>query len=1017
MQLISAKAFERRFEETRDVDDINQAISDYEDAASSAPPDPDIISGILNQLGNSYRRRFSCTSDLQDIDQAISHQQKALQLIPSGNVDIGGFLGNLGNCYLDRFKYTGNLQDIDSAISQHQNSVKSTSSGHVYLPKRFGMLGQSYGCRFDCTGDLQDIDSAIYHLQKAVELTPSGNTELGGFFSDLGSSYSRRSRHTGNLQDIDHAISHHLRAVNSTPSGHAGLPVGYCNLGYSYLNRFNHTGDLQDIDRAVSYNQNAVKYCRSDRAEFASLSKGLGDSYAFRFGHTGNPQDIDLAIFHHQKAVDLTPSGHVDLLSRLDSLGSSYARRFEHSGNLNDIDCGISHLNKVVESTPSGDHHLPGRINSLGNSYSKRFKCTGNLQDIDHAILHYQNAVLSTPSGHSDLSSRLTNLGNSYLNRFFDSDAHDFPDRDDDLLNGITSCRQAVEASGPPSIRLNAAEKVAMLSYLDDPSRCLNDFSLAISLLSEVAGLEQTIHRRYVNLHDHSNLVGTAVAAALRFNEVDLALEWLEQARCLVWNQLNQLRTPIDKLRITSPSLAKRFVEAASTLESYGTRSVLSIPSSLATLAEDIRLQNDTRNHTIHASEYQQLLEEIRQLPDFHDFLQPLKASYFLSSVPSDGPVIIFNIHTFRCDALAVIAGAKQPLHIPLTNFSFERAKDLQKTLQFDLRKQRDALDQDRIPKRVRLNPLSMAIVLKELWRDVVQPILEALGYSVSFADCQLICADLSHSQTEPPNLSDRGRIWWCPTGPLAFLPLHAAGIYGSAYQPGSCVSDFVVSSYTPTVRSLNDKFTASSTSSKCTRLVIISQPNTPGLSPIPWTRQETLDLEALMKGTDVEALLLKESEATREKVKEEMKSRSWVHFACHGVQDFNQPLESGLCLHDGRLELLEIMKEEIPNLDLAFLSACQTSHGDLKLPEEAVHLTAGMLAAGYCGVVGTMWSISDMLGPKFATEFYKYLLREGLDSSRAAYALDHATRSVRESLGEEDAAFLNWVPYVHFGY
>jgi len=230
-----------------------------------------------------------------------------------------------------------------------------------------------------------------------------------------------------------------------------------------------------------------------------------------------------------------------------------------------------------------------------------------------------------------------------------------------------------------------------------------------------------------------------------------------------------------------------------------------------------------------------------------------------------------------------------------------------------------------------------------------------------------------------------------------------------------------MISSYTPTVRSLNNKFFASSTSSKCTSLILISQPNTPGLSSIPSTRKETHDLEALMKGTAIDALLLEDSEATREKVKAEMKSRSWVHFACHGVQDVHQPLESGLCLHDGRLELLEIMKQQIPNLDLAFLSACQTSKGDLKLSEEVVHLAAGMLAAGYRGVVGTMWSISDMHGPEFATEFYQYLIREkgseGLDSTQAAYALDHATRKVRESLGEGDTAFLTWVPYVHFGY
>jgi len=271
------------------------------------------------------------------------------------------------------------------------------------------------------------------------------------------------------------------------------------------------------------------------------------------------------------------------------------------------------------------------------------------------------------------------------------------------------------------------------------------------------------------------------------------------------------------------------------------------------------------------------------------------------------------------------------------------------------------------------------------------------------------------------PNPSDRHRIWWCPTGPLVFLPLHAAGIYDSTYQAGQCVSDFVVSSYTPTIQSLNNKFKTSSTTSKCTNLLLISQSNTPGLSPLPSTQKETHNIKKLMNESGINVLLLEGVEATTDKVKTEMKAHNWVHFTCHGKQDVDEPLKSGVHLHDGRLELLEIMRQQIQNPDLAFLSACQTSKGDLKLSEEVVHLAAGMLAAGYRGVVGTMWDILDVHGPEFATEFYKYLLTEkrseGLDSTQAAYALDHAVKKVRKSLGDSDAALLAWVPYVHFGY
>ncbi|KAF8960972.1 CHAT domain-containing protein [Flammula alnicola] len=899
--------------------------------------------------------------------------------------------------YSRRFEHTGNLHDIDRAISHHQSAIESTSSGHANLPTCFSNLGNSYLCRFEHTGDLQDIDRAISYHQNAVESTPSGHVDLPSWFNNLGSSYTHRFEYTGDLQDIDYAVSHHLSAVNlSSPSDHADLPSWFNNLGSSYARRFECTGDLQDIDHAISHHQSAVKSTASGHPDLPSWFNNLGNSYTRRFECTGNLQDIDCAISHHQSAVESTPSSHPDLPSRISNLASSYTRRFERTGDLQDIEHAISHHQSAVKSTPSSHANLPSHFSNLGNLYTRRFERTGDLQDIDHAISYHQSAVESTPPGNANLLGCFKNLGKSYQLRF--QCTHHLPD----VQNSIASYRRAAEANGTPSIRLESARLAAVLSSVHDDSRCLTDFALAISLLSEVAGSEQMIHRHHANLHGHYDLVGSAVSTALHCDKADLALEWLERGRCLVWNQLNQLRTPIDNLCIISPSLADRFMKVASALESYATHSVLSVPSSesRATLAEDIRLQDDTRNHAIHATEYRQLLKEIRGLPGFHDFLQPPKATNLLSSLPSDGPVIIFNIHESRCDALAVIAGIEEPLHIPLGNFSLLQAEQLQKTLQFNLLKQREVEDGDRAVRRYFRNPPSMSFVLKELWCKVVRPILEALGYSY-------------HS-----NPSDRRRIWWCPTGPLAFLPLHAAGIYGSAYQPGSCISDFVVSSYTPTVRSLNDKFLASSTSSRCTSLVLISQPNTPGLSTIPSARKEVHALQELMKGTAVDALLLEDDKATREKVKAEIKSRSWVHFACHGVQDVHQPLESGLCLHDGRLELLEIMKQQIPNPDLAFLSVRQTSKGD-ELSEEVVHLAAGMLAAGYRGVVGTMWSISDMHEPKFATEVYRYLLREngleGLDSTQAAYALDYATRKIRESIG--DTAFLTWVPYVHFGY
>jgi CHAT domain-containing protein len=206
---------------------------------------------------------------------------------------------------------------------------------------------------------------------------------------------------------------------------------------------------------------------------------------------------------------------------------------------------------------------------------------------------------------------------------------------------------------------------------------------------------------------------------------------------------------------------------------------------------------------------------------------------------------------------------------------------------------------------------------------------------------------------------------------------------------------------------------------------LLVSQPNTPGLKAIPGTRREAKALAEALQKDSFQTLHLDDREATLDNVKRAMMQHPWVHLACHAVQDTTSPLRSGFHLQDGLLDLSEIMKQQIPNADFAFLSACQTSAGDEKLSEEAVHLAAGMLAAGYRGVVSTMWSIKDNYGPDVAEEFYAYLCAQrakagegkvGLSCAGAAYALDFATRHIREKVKDSEEGLLTWVPYVHFG-
>jgi CHAT domain-containing protein len=255
--------------------------------------------------------------------------------------------------------------------------------------------------------------------------------------------------------------------------------------------------------------------------------------------------------------------------------------------------------------------------------------------------------------------------------------------------------------------------------------------------------------------------------------------------------------------------------------------------------------------------------------------------------------------------------------------------------------------------------------------------------------------------------------IWWCATGPLAFLPIHAAEIYGKN-KPGFNISDYVVS-YTPTLAAIIRACESHGAHDKYQGLLAISQPSTPGQSKLPNTEVE-LDI-IKEQATKFGVRLLRGLEASMENVIEGMEAHSWVHFTCHGMQDTIKPLKSAFCLHDKHLELSTIIVKSFPHADLAFLSACQTATGDEKLPEEAVHLAAGLMLAGYGSIIATTWSIKDEDAPVIMGHMHVYTELFGgtePDSSGSVVALHHAVKLLRQQVGDDK--FLSWVPFIHVG-
>ncbi|KDR69226.1 hypothetical protein GALMADRAFT_104178 [Galerina marginata CBS 339.88] len=992
-----------RFDLTGKLEDLDNAITSHEKAISLTQDSHADMPRTLDTLAHLYQSRFKKTGSLTDISKAISFEQRSIDLAPVTHKKLHLGLINAAILFRSRFMQTKNLDDLSEAISLGQKAVDLSPLDNTDLPTWLRSLATWYRSRSRRTGNLSDISEAISCANKAVSLTPMGRADMAAHLHCLGLAYQSRFDILGNPADLSLAILQLQKAAHLTPEGHNDMAIFLSNLGLSYQSRFEQTGNRADLSDAISFKQRGLHLTPPGHAHLPKEFSNLGTSYESRFKSTGNLEDLSQAIVYKQKSLELTVEGDTQKPLRLNNLGSAYQSRFRKTEDLADISEAISCSQKAIQLTPEGHPTQPMLLNNLGNAYEYRFESTHNLDDLSEAIACREKAIILTPEGHASRLIWLANLGHTFEIRFKHSGNYN----DLDAVASYYSMA-AKYSSGRPTFKLVASMRLASISKELRPSKSLEAYSTAIRLLSQVAGLEETVERRHMNLLAISDLSNSAAACAFECGRLDLALEWLEQGRCLVWNQLNSLRTPIDALRAEYPDLANDIVRVSRALESAGLRfeGGEDLTEDSHTMENKISLQDEVNSHIALAQEWDSLIAKVHTLPGFEELFQLPSSSTILQHLPKAGYLIFVNVHEDRCDALAIRSGDDQLIHIPLPEFSSVKAAALRNGLQDRLNtsgiRMREA---EPLTRGMRLERnAGMKDILGELWLLVVKPILDGLEYS--------------------KHLSGPNRIWWCATGSLAFLPIHAAGIYDeSGPVVGSTLSDFAISSYTPTVQALGNSLKVPRIlNDKKAGLLLISQPATPGLSRIPKTTEEVRAIQNLTKAHLSRVLCLEGEDATVIRTRTEMEAHSFVHFACHASQDTKQPLKSGFALHDNRLELSSIIGKRLVGVDFAFLSACQTSAGDEKLSEEAVHLAAGMLAAGYRGVVATMWSIRDLYAPEVAEYFYSNLLDglETLNGENAARALHDAMQKFRRKLAIDgldlESSLLVWVPYVHFG-
>ncbi|KAJ7914387.1 CHAT domain-containing protein [Mycena leptocephala] len=975
------------FEAANDILDLDACVAVMEEAELLLSWRHELRAVILHALGGYFHERFLSQNNVADLDRAVQLLRESVALHLPSHPDRRLFLEKLADAVCARFEVQADQKDIKEAIEYYRQAQGIYSSSHPSYGSFLGKLAIALFLRYEKEGDPKDMDEAITLNREALNLHIAPHPYHSITLNNLGLVLKSRFQHQGNTKDIDETIELYRKALRIHVPTHPNRSGSLNNLAIAVRLRFEQKGDPQDIDEAVELCREALEISVAPHPKHGTSLGNLANAVGVRFTHRGDPRDLDESIKLLKEALEICGPQHPDRDSHpfygvsLHHLADSLINRFYIHGDPKDLDEALELHRKGL-----GMHAVPHptrkhSLNYLSGVLKTRFDKQKDPRDIIEAVELQREALVVCSPPDPIRSSWLANFAGILYS------AYEYqPDQQtmDDMMSAFQEASTYMFST--PLVRFSASNKWAIFATQLRHDCCLKAYRTAIDLLPQLAAFHLDLQSRQQML-TRSEIISLASASAICAigkDQYDTAVEFLEASRSVFWAQALHLRTPLDRLQDMAPELATILKGLGRQLEQASFRDSSWDFGDTQRKIREIEAQG-TRCRQLNEG-WEETIRSVRMQPKFEDFMRT-KSITSLRQAALFGPVIILLASPPTCSAL-IIRSSEDVQYVQLPSTDLQIIK----------------LCSDFPQDRVNLSPEEIFRQhLAEIWKNIVKPVFDALNLK---AGC---------SFSVPP------RLWWCPTGPFAFLPLHAAGIYNK--DETDCVSDYAVSSYTPTLAALLDPPTHTTASFKMTAVI---ESDAPKCLPLPGTEKE---FERIKHWVPKRWLTALECTTGLEVVKH-LQGSSITHFACHGIQDSKNPLDSGLMLSDGRLKVSQIMRgpanydvDGTKNaMSLAFLSACETAKGDEQTPDEAMHLAATLLFAGFRGVVATMWTMNDVDGPKIADTFYEYLFKDCdpdrnpqilPDLTKAAEALHFAVAKLRKEPG---MTFERWVPFVHYG-
>jgi tetratricopeptide (TPR) repeat protein len=924
-----------------ELDDLEDAIAYYRAACSSAQDDdPDLVLYLCN-LALAHTDHATKTSDAAQATEAVRVARTAVELTDRDDPRRGTALVRHANALKLHARLASEPASDDDSIDVFREAVRSADTGGAAPADLLINLGSALLRRYERGGVPADLDEGISHLGSGVGQMADGDPRRTAL-CHLANALRLRFRQDGDLGDLDAALNELLGVLGVLYASHPLTGKTLWTLACMAAEHADSTGDPAQVRRVLRALGATLRGVAEDDPTRPLTIASFGALLRRHFLYGANAGALDTAVEAGEAALGHTTITDQHRCAILDSLASSLITRFEHAGDAADLDRATEVAEEAAELAANGAMPQYGTLVQLGVIRTHRFHQNSRTDELEAAVELLDRALQAMPETEPEHAAVATHLGRALQSLFQRTGRRRLY-----RWARRVYTEAAMRPTAPAEQRLQAASRCGRLAAQAHRwSEALESFSTAVELLPLVTRGKQVIASPAAQQR-WAFIAADAAACALENGQPERAVELLEHGRGAILADFLPIGGELGALHRQQPELADQTVRL---------RRLLDRPPEELVLA-DLETARAPRDHLAEA--WDRLLTQVRSEPGQRDHLRPMPFAE-LSAAGREGPVVLINLSRYRSDALVVFPG--RVVVIPLPGVTPESAADQAANAIMGVNEEQ---------------PQLLADALDWLWRSITQPVLQRLKY------------------LGPPAGERWPRLWWSVQGAPAFLPLHAA-----ISKKGHCVLDRVVSSYTPTLRTLL-KIRDHGASRDGHGLIVAGTGRDLQQAQLTagyWPDAEVADPET--EPADMLRLLAR---------------NEWVYVGEPSTQYPAHPASALIADRESpalSLGLVELGQIDLEHAEFGYLGRCATA---VDTPSGAAVSLAGALQyGGFTQVIGTLWETDEESSAYAQAEVYAELTDDSaFHADNAGPALHRAAHKLRAEHPDDPA---RWAGFLHFG-